>query len=816
MMAFRFQRLVRSRRPSRLSRLGRIFAAASIAWAGGLIASVLGGGAPAQHETSDVFISGIDGYHTYRIPSLLVSRRGTLLAFCEGRKDDRRDHGDIDLLIKRSSDGGRTWSKSQIVYEEGGTAKITIGNPCPVIDAATGTIWLSFCRNNSDVLMTKSADDGVTWSAPADITQRVKRPGWDWYATGPGVGIQLTRGPARGRLVIPCDHREEVNGESVMHSHVFYSDDSGATWSLGGSAGPHTNECQVVELADGSLMLNMRNYWGRAGNRRDRDAMRAVSISADGGETWGAIAFDATLIEPVCQASFIRHSWPGPGSRSSLLFSNPASASDRRGLTVRMSYDEGKTWPVSRVLHPGPAAYSCLATLADGRIACLYEAGEKHAYEKIVCARFTLEWLTGESSAGGSGLLFDVADHGDPGDRAPAVKEWKRIPLDPEYAGHWIVTGDVDGDGSADIVSARNVDLNDVHYTSAAVAHRLDGAVIWRWGDPAVGRRELHHDVACQIYDWDGDGRNEVILCAKGFLVELDGATGRERRRIPIPPEATDCIVFAALSGGPRATDVLVKTRYTQIWAYDREGKLLWTVENPGGFRTAHQPRPIDLDGDGRDEIMAGYAMLNHDGSVRWKYASSAVNQERGHLDCCRVLRSGKTPAEFRLVLTCCGANNTACIDGNGSVIWEVPGHHFESIQVGSILPDAPHPQILVDIDHRPYGQSPLWVLDAEGRLCGRITSDYCRDHGLLEWTGDGLQEIVIAHARGVFDRRGVRIATFDTGAPGENLLLGDMTGDGISDVTILTAKPFAVHVFKNERGTEKAPLGCGANFTLY
>ncbi|MCU0874531.1 MAG: hypothetical protein MUE50_19520 [Pirellulaceae bacterium] len=196
----------------------------------------------------------------------------------------------------------------------------------------------------------------------------------------------------------------------------------------------------------------------------------------------------------------------------------------------------------------------------------------------------------------------------------PLVQPWRQFALDPEYSGAWVVAGDLDGDGAVETVSARNVDRNDVHYTSAAVAQRLDGSVLWRWGDPAVGRKKLHHDVACQIYDWDGDGCPEVVLCTEGFLVELDGATGRERRRFPLPKDASDCLVFANLSGGPRATDVLVKTRYTQIWAFHRDGRQLWTIEKPGGYLTAHQPVPIDLDGDGRDEIAAGYAMLNADG----------------------------------------------------------------------------------------------------------------------------------------------------------------------------------------------------------
>ncbi len=168
--------------------------------------------------------------------------------------------------------------------------------------------------------------------------------------------------------------------------------------------------------------------------------------------------------------------------------------------------------------------------------------------------------------------------------------------------------------------------------TSSVSAYDLNGNLLWRWGDFSAGRRGWHHDVACQIYDWDGDGANEVILCTDGFLVELGGATGKERRRLPIPKEATDCLVFANLTGGPRATDVLIKDRYTQIHAMDKDGKALWTARQPGGYRTAHQPYTVDIDRDGRDEIMAGFCMLNPDGQIRWAL-SNAPKLAAGHLD---------------------------------------------------------------------------------------------------------------------------------------------------------------------------------------
>lgn len=352
----------------------------------------------AQLEQIDVYVSGRDGYHTYRIPAAIATPSGALLAFCEGRKTSSRDHGDIDLLVKRSEDGGRTWSRQQIVYEEGGTAEITIGNPCPVVDRERGTIWLPFCRDNRHVLVTHSRDDGRTWSWPVEITPHVKRPDWGWVATGPGAGIQITGGPHRGRLVIPCDHGTTAAGRPVKRSHVFLSDDHGRSWRLGGVVADHTDECQVVETADGRLMINMRNYWERDGGRPERGGMRAIAFSADGGESWSDVEFDPALVEPVCQASLLRYSLAALHGRNRLLFSNPADRDQRVRLKVRLSYDEGKSWPVARTLHEGPAAYSSLVVLADGTIGCLYERGEKSPYETITFARFNLEWLAGPSA----------------------------------------------------------------------------------------------------------------------------------------------------------------------------------------------------------------------------------------------------------------------------------------------------------------------------------------------------------------------------------------------------------------------------------
>lgn len=355
-----------------------------------ILTAGLGVAAAAEPNVSTVWEAGAEGYHTYRIPAVIVAPNGDLLAFCEGRKNNRRDHGDIDLLQKRSTDGGRTWSEHVIVHEEGGDAEITIGNPCPVVDQHTGVIWMPFTRDNDDVFVTSSRDSGGSWSPPRRITASVKRDDWGWYATGPGVGIQLEQEPHAGRLVIPCDHRSEVYNNG---SHIIYSDDHGETWRLSKDViQPGANECQVVELADGRLLLNARMQSER------ETGERGVSFSDDGGETWSPLSQESGLPDPVVQASLIRTA--DPDGDEVLLFSNPnvprsVESGPRRNLTVRISNDAGETWPLKRTLHAGPAAYSCLVDLGGGSIGCLYEAGAESPYDSIRFARFDLEWAEG-------------------------------------------------------------------------------------------------------------------------------------------------------------------------------------------------------------------------------------------------------------------------------------------------------------------------------------------------------------------------------------------------------------------------------------
>jgi sialidase-1 len=352
---------------------------------------------PAQ---TDLFIGGEGGYHSYRIPALIATPKGTLLAFVEGRKDSASDHGHNEILMRRSLDGGNTWTPMQLVKRDGTNA---LNNPTAVVDRDTGTIWLLFVwtstkkyKNNeevakatgriSDMWVMHSNDEGATWAGPANITKSVNQRDWNRIVPGPGVGIQLRN----GRLVIPCNH---VVGKETF-DHVIYSDDHGKTWHLGGSTEGKMDEDQIVELADGTLMLNIRNY-------REK-GHRGISLSKDQGMTWSPVTSDPTLIEPVCQASLIRYTLSPPFTKNRLLFSNPATQDERIKMTVRLSYDEGKTWPVAKLLNLGPSGYSCLTVLHDMQIGSLYERGDSSSIDKVTFARFSLGWLTDGADSLGS------------------------------------------------------------------------------------------------------------------------------------------------------------------------------------------------------------------------------------------------------------------------------------------------------------------------------------------------------------------------------------------------------------------------------
>jgi sialidase-1 len=330
-------------------------------------------------EQRPLFQAGEGGYHTYRIPALAVTTRGTVLAVCEARKKSRSDLGDIDLALRRSEDGGRTWSKSEIIADDGDH---TMGNPCPVVDRQTGTVWLPFCRDNRQIFVMRSDDDGKTWSRPVEITKEAKDPAWHWVGTGPGHGIQLRS----GRLLVPCwaGVEADVTHGKTQLSYTILSDDAGKSWRRGKPLDRDaSDECEAVELSDGSLYMTLRS---RRGKRQ-----RGYAFSKDGGETWSAVKYDPRLPGPSCQGSVARFGTDRADGKRRVLLAAPAKPDARSHMTVRMSTDDCRGWAASKLVHAGSSAYSDLA-VTDGRdVLLLYESDD---YSRLTLARFNLAWLT--------------------------------------------------------------------------------------------------------------------------------------------------------------------------------------------------------------------------------------------------------------------------------------------------------------------------------------------------------------------------------------------------------------------------------------
>jgi sialidase-1 len=328
-----------------------------------------------------IFRQRYEGYACYRIPALVRAKDGALIAFAEARRNSCSDIGDIDLVMKRSTDNGKTWGGIQKIWDDGANI---CGNPAPVLDESTGVIHLLLTWNfgtddisdinkgtskdTRRVFISSSSDNGVTWSAPKEITGTTKRPEWGWYATGPCHGIQLKEGPQAGRLVIPCDFIEKGSGGRSF-SHVIYSDDHGATWQIGGiSPLDKANESAVAELSDGKLMLNMRH----AGSRY-------VATSDDFGITWKNMKADANLVDPTCQGSLLSAK---VDNKHTLFFSNPASTR-REKMTIKLSENDGVAWPKKYEVYKGPSAYSDLIMMSGTEIGILYEAGTASPYTGI-------------------------------------------------------------------------------------------------------------------------------------------------------------------------------------------------------------------------------------------------------------------------------------------------------------------------------------------------------------------------------------------------------------------------------------------------
>lgn len=326
-------------------------------------------------EFNYIYNQGTDGFELYRIPAIVKSKSNTLLAFAEARKArSNGDSGDIDLVVKRSSDNGKTWSKQITIWNDG---QNTCGNPVPIVDDRGrihllmtwnfqtdkwGAITNGTGEDSRRPYYTYSDDDGITWAQPVEITSSVKKEKWDWYATGPCHGIQIQKGIHKGRLVAPNYFTTRESGKVTSYSHIIYSDDYGKTWKPGeptpvGGVG----ECSVAEIGEGTLMLNMR---------ADEGFYRKSCTSIDGGLTWSSPQISIDQIDCKCQGSIL-------SIGGAVFLSNAASATERINMTIKKSTDNGKNWKGQYTVYEGNSGYSDMVELSDSQIAIIYEGGEK-------------------------------------------------------------------------------------------------------------------------------------------------------------------------------------------------------------------------------------------------------------------------------------------------------------------------------------------------------------------------------------------------------------------------------------------------------
>lgn len=377
-------------------------------------------------EKQDLFTVGDhEAYHLYHIPGIVVTAKGSVLAWCEARKHAAgvSDWDDIRILLRRSTDEGVTWSAPvSIANVEGPKTKnpfaprmknvdpndVTYNNPV-LIAGRDGAVHMIFCLEYMRCFYQRSDDDGISWSRPVEITEAFDafKKDYDWkvLATGPNHSVQLKN----GRLVVPVWLSTGAGGNAHRPSvtATIYSDDEGKSWKAGNIAVPCTeewinpNETAAIELDDGRVMLNVRS--------ESKAHRRLVTISKDGATGWSTPQFDDALLEPICMGGIVRYHH---GGQSLIIFSNPhnldkehgradpGKSRDRKNLSVKISRDEGRTWPVNKLLEAGPSMYSDMAVTPSGTILCFYgRAGEGQgmaafAGGRLTLARFNLAWLT--------------------------------------------------------------------------------------------------------------------------------------------------------------------------------------------------------------------------------------------------------------------------------------------------------------------------------------------------------------------------------------------------------------------------------------
>lgn len=400
---------------------------------------------------------------------------------------------------------------------------------------------------------------------------------------------------------------------------------------------------------------------------------------------------------------------------------------------------------------------------------------------------------------------------------------WKTIQVNSAFGGSYFLMNDVNNDSEIELLSCRHVDINDVHSISSVACQRLDGTLIWSFGEANSGTTYICSEQPFLLYDWDSDNQIELLIISGGRFLSLNAANGIVERNLPLPSvTASDCITVCNISGNIRSSDILLKDRYHNIWAYDYDWNMKWHVNDPGGYLTCHRPLAVDTDGDGKDEVFVGFELVNNEGKKLWGFEPA----DSGHADSYSIIKDGHgIPADYRFGITYCFGKGMGVYSGDGDEKYSKYGEHYESIYSARFAPNLKDNQIFVEVDHIIPG--PMYFLDENGDKKYSIEVQLNRFERPVKWMNTDLSQIVCPGSRKIYDYRFEELVDLvmpEEAGTGFTVQTGDMNNDKQQDIAIasftgeeLSPISWFINIYLNRKGPKICNfLGCSYNFSFY
>lgn len=399
------------------------------------------------------------------------------------------------------------------------------------------------------------------------------------------------------------------------------------------------------------------------------------------------------------------------------------------------------------------------------------------------------------------------------------LKKTYSFQIDKDFGGYWVLAADLDNDGKAEIISVNTHRLVTKgiksHYVISLVAHDIYGNILWSFGNPSSKKEKLGYDVPCQVYDIDNDGKLEVVFCSNSKFFVLEGDTGKVKNRHTLPsPIATDCIAFFEQSNKlSKELNILVKERYKKFWVYTHNWELQWTYQHPNNIHIGHHPEIFNTKTG--DILFTGFMFITSSGEKICEVKSERYDIFKGHVDSCKVIKQGNDYRNWIFIVSTCKAKVLMMIDGNGKIIWEKYGKHFEKISIGQHNNEY---IIVVDVkDEISKFSKELWFIDLNGHIINTICPNQkksCHIHSLIKFNQK--DAIAVANNNSIYDMCGKRIAIFDLPKDMNvnNIFQANLTKN--ESYYVLITENLEVHLYKGLTDHSDYELGTPKNYTLF